>query len=311
MICFPIHTISLCLLLSVLVYSCSTAGNTEDSAGSLSGFSYDLASPDELFKLHSDLREISGVSWYRDGKIACIQDEKATIYLFDLEEGKISATLHFGKNNDFEDIVLLRDTAWVLTSKGTLYRIADFTSRERKVTRYSTQLSERNDTEGLAFDNRNNSLLIACKNEPDFNEKLTFKGLRAVYSFDILNKKLNDYPALLIDPSQLDDAHKSGFFKRISVKLAVKLKLTDNEVNFKPSGLAIHPFTKEIYILSATASMLIVMDRNSRIIWCKPLESKLFNQPEGICFSPEGDLYISNEGGEGKGTILEFKYRAL
>ena len=39
------------------------------------------------------------------------------------------------------------------------------------------------------------------------------------------------------------------------------------------------------------------------------LDPALYNQPEGMTFAPNGDLYISNEGGEGIATILKFKYK--
>ncbi len=40
----------------------------------------------------------------------------------------------------------------------------------------------------------------------------------------------------------------------------------------------------------------------------KQLDKKTFRQPEGICFDPEGNLFISNEGQGGKANILIFKY---
>ena len=39
------------------------------------------------------------------------------------------------------------------------------------------------------------------------------------------------------------------------------------------------------------------------------LDDKLFLQPEGICFTPSGDLYISSEGDDKKGFILKFNYK--
>ena len=55
-------------------------------------------------------------------------------------------------------------------------------------------------------------------------------------------------------------------------------------------------------------------EENDHLDWCekrvKELDEKLFRQPEGICFSPEGDMYISNEGQGGKGYILKFNIHA-
>ena len=39
----------------------------------------------------------------------------------------------------------------------------------------------------------------------------------------------------------------------------------------------------------------------------KELDPNEFRQPEGICFSPSGDMFISSEGQGGKGYILEFE----
>jgi sugar lactone lactonase YvrE len=39
----------------------------------------------------------------------------------------------------------------------------------------------------------------------------------------------------------------------------------------------------------------------------KNLKNSIFRQPEGICFSPDGEiLFISNEGKNKKGNILVF-----
>ena len=55
------------------------------------------------------------------------------------------------------------------------------------------------------------------------------------------------------------------------------------------------------------AKLLLVLNREAEIGHIKRLNPSLFNQPEGICFSADGTLYISNEGGKGQGSILKFK----
>ena len=40
-----------------------------------------------------------------------------------------------------------------------------------------------------------------------------------------------------------------------------------------------------------------------------PLNAQLFKQPEGIAFTPSGDMLISNEAaGKGAANILYYKY---
>jgi hypothetical protein len=52
----------------------------------------------------------------------------------------------------------------------------------------------------------------------------------------------------------------------------------------------------------------VVADRNGKVKDVYPLDPVTFNQPEGITFTPWGDLLISNEKGEkDAATILIFK----
>ncbi|NJO92482.1 MAG: hypothetical protein HC831_28550 [Chloroflexia bacterium] len=77
--------------------------------------------------------------------------------------------------------------------------------------------------------------------------------------------------------------------------------------NFMPSGIAHHPIDDEFYIISAVNNGLIVVSRKSEILHVEKLSKSIFRQPEGICFSPDGEtLFISNEGRDKKGNILLF-----
>ena len=82
-----------------------------------------------------------------------------------------------------------------------------------------------------------------------------------------------------------------------------------DEKKFAPSALAIHPVTKEIYVISSAGKQLIILSADGKIKGSHQLISKYFIQPEGMAFAANGDLYISNEGRSGKGNILLFRYR--
>ena len=298
----------LTMIVSSVLNSCSTAGHDAGTADSRNRFAYDMNSPDNGYELEPILREISGISWYGHNKIACIQDELGIIYLFDEGSGEISDSYTFGKHGDYEGIAVYQDTAWVLESNGTIYKVTNFTDDNRKTFIFKTPLSARNDAEGLVYDVSKNNLLIACKNHPSIDEGKKLSGFKAIYRFETHGNKLKEKPEYLIDHKWFNDFEETKYFKKVSLDLAKKLQLAENTV-FNPSGLAIHPFDDDIYIISATPGRLIVMSRDGKIRYIQTLDKRIFRQPEGICFSPDGDLYISNEGNNGRGNILKFKYR--
>ncbi len=268
---------------------------------------YDFACPDQKYTLPPSLEEISGISWMDEGILACIEDENGMIYIYSMENEKVVTETEFGKDGDYEDISVKEGTAYVLRSDGQIFRVKDFSRDDVKVKRYKTQLSSKNDAEGMAFDASNNRLLIACKGSPSIDKENPYKGYRAVYSFDLETAQLLNEPVYLIDLRNIDTYRHQDRFTQFSSKMARILGITDPYANFRPSGMAIHPLTGEIYIISSVGKLLIVLDREGFILEAQALDPKLFRQPEGICFSPDGDLYISNEGNGGKGYILKFK----
>jgi uncharacterized protein YjiK len=268
---------------------------------------YALGNPDQKFTMPASLEEISGISWTGKGTLACIQDENGIIYCYNLEKEKVVSEVKFGKDGDYEDISVVKNTAYVLKSNGHIFRVKNFKKDKIKVKRYKTLLSKKNDAEGMFYDSSENRLLIACKGSPSFEKENPYKGYRAVYSFDLETKQMLEEPAYLIDLRKIDSYKDQGNFTQFSSKLAKILGITDPYASFRPSGIAIHPLTDEIYIISSVGKLLAVLDREGLILDVHALDPNLFRQPEGICFSPEGDLYISNEGKGGKGYILKFK----
>lgn len=272
---------------------------------------YDLKKPDAIFKLPEKLDEISGIAWLGKDKLACIQDEKAIIYIYDLKKLKIISEIHFGKDGDYEDIAVEGSNAYVLRSDGTVFEVENFRLPTRKTRKFNTKLSLRNNAEGLAYDKENKALLLACKESPSIDKEYLYPGLRAIYTFDLKTNSLKEKPAILIDPSKMkknqpspekNKAYVSEFFTEI----ALALKLSDRNA-FYPSAIALHPNNPEhIYLISSVGKTLIIINRQGEILDSTNLSKTLFTQAEGICFSDEGDLFISNEGKNGTATIVKF-----
>lgn len=304
------HILHLTLAFFCSLSSCSGTGNEFPPSNKGNHYlAYDLTSPDTVYEMPDILREISGISWFRDNKIACIQDEQGIIFLFDTKEEKVAASYKFGKPADYEDIAIVRDTAWVLESNGTIYKVTNFFEDTRKTVIFQTILSAKNNTEGMVYDLHEKKLLIACKNEPSIKGQEKLTGFKAIYGFGTSDNQLKEDPEFLIDLASFTNLKEENYFARVSSDLAKTLNLTDDAV-FRPSGLAIHPIDNEIYIISASPGKLIVMNRKGDIRYITSLGKQLFSQAEGICFSPEGNLYISNEGNYGKGNILKFNDRS-
>jgi uncharacterized protein YjiK len=272
-------------------------------------FPYDLNNPEDKYLLPDYLTEISGVSYYKNETILCVQDEKAMIYAISTVNNEKAEKHDFGKKGDFEDLTVIGRTAYVLRSDGTIFEIENFDKESRKVKEYKTPLSDKNDTEGLTYDKSSNSLLIACKGSPSAKKDNPYKGYKAIYKFGLQEMKLDKKPEYLVALNKpqdyIDFDPKTG-----SLLMNTKgLRFTEEETIFQPSGLSINPLNDHIYLISSVGKVLVVLDRKGKILDLQDLDREIFQQPEGICFSPAGELFISSEGKEGKGYILRFGLR--
>ena len=163
----------------------------------------------------------------------------------------------------------------------------------------------------LAFDQKNNRLLVACKSAPCLHESClihTCKTKRAIYALNLETNKFDPTPAFEIDLTELQSFLKKNksedelnVFKKI-------IKIENDFIPFHPSALAIHPRSGDIYILSSKGKTIMILNSTGEIIGLEKLNKKIHSQPEGIVFGKDGTLYISNEGKkEGNGTVSIFR----
>lgn len=270
-------------------------------------FPYDFAKPDKSWKLPNKLEEISGLGFIDKHRLACVQDEKGNIYIFNLKTGEVENKVDFGDNGDYEGIEVVNKDAWTIKSNGTLYEIKDFLKNPQpQVHKYKTELSSKNDTEGLCYDPISKNLLIACKGHPFVDEKAG-KEFKAIYKFDLETKFLDLKPLLLIEMDSIKHYKDYNTMAQMGVELLAYFDSSKGDISFQPSGIAVHPNTGNIYIIGSTGNLLMVFNRSGKMLAMVKLRSKYFPQAEGICFSPNGILYIANEGDGDEGKILKFE----
>jgi uncharacterized protein YjiK len=263
------------------------------------GFNYNLDKPSEEFELPSDLKEISGLSMnLKTGELWAIQDEQAKVFKLQTTNNKSigMVIINFGEKGDYEGIANIEEDLFVVKSNGQLQRIKNVGTETQEVFDISTPLNASNDVEGLCYDADNQELWLVCKEDAeikDFGNLNDLKHKKAIYAYQLNQNRFEPNPKMLLDVSEVNEFVK----KHYDIK----------DISIKPSGIEIHPITKQIFMIASVGNLLLVFHQNGEFHYAVPLSPKEFPQPEGITFDKHGNLYISNEGKKGKGNLLFFK----
>ncbi len=255
---------------------------------------YDLNSPVEKYIMPDRLVEISGISYVSRDHLICVEDENGIVYHYSLESEEVIDEWKFSGDGDYEDVLYFEDSVYVLKSDGDIYQFHFSKSGAKNSSKYENQLSYHQDTEGLGLDPVGKNLLVACKEKKDHNGKDT-DGWN-VYSFNLATKSMLPIPFYSLTSSRL-----KSFFEANR-----DFTYEEERIVVKPSGIAFNPLDKNFYILASVGKMIVVIDSGKQIKATYSVPENLLEQPEGIAFGPDGDLWISSEGVGGPGRILSF-----
>ncbi|MEY4541381.1 MAG: hypothetical protein RLZZ306_3138 [Bacteroidota bacterium] len=237
---------------------------------------YDFENPTEKYDLPDKLKEISGLSYYKKNQLVCVNDEQGKIFIYDLNEKQILDKIPFGKDGDYEGVEVVGDEVFVLKSNGKLKGFKIGEAFEREIDCSEPEVIE---YEGLGYDPKSKYLLLVAKErKKDVDDK------KMIYAYDFDRKVL---------------------FKHIAIP-EEQVKDEANGKNFKPSGIAVHPQTGQTFIIASSGKKLLILSEKGQKEALISLNPTIFEQPEGICFSPDGQLFISSEGKKGEGYILRF-----
>jgi uncharacterized protein YjiK len=224
------------------------------------------------------------VAFYpKDTSVFAIGDEYGWLYKIPLKAGRPIRKWKFSGEGDFEDLVMVDNVFYVLKSNGNITAFT-FDERNQILTQHMDFPDSGNEFEILYYDPHLFKLVLLCKDcETDKKKALTG------FYFNLLNKNFDDSSSINVT--------------------AIANMIGEKKIKFKPSAAAINPVTDELFIISSVNKLLVVADRKGNVKQVYPIEAGLFKQPEGITFTPDGNLIISNESADrGAANLLFFKY---
>ncbi len=268
-----LQTLLVLIVIVLVVFACLPKKKVKEYT-----FRYDIDKPNNKMEMPQNLKEISGLSFYKENQLACVNDEKGTVFIYDLALQKVIETIDIGKNGDYEGIEVVDDEIFIMKSNGKIkgFKISD--GSERKIDCSDKDVKE---YEGLSYHPQTRSLLLVTKEkDKDKNDKKT------IYTYSLSTEKFDKYLTINED----------------------MIKGSDGKKAFAPSGIAVHPVTGEIFVISSQGKKLLILSPEGEKNTLIELNPETFVQPEGICFTPNGDLYISSEGTDENGYILKFDY---
>jgi len=279
-------------LLFLTGMACITIVDEKQMVVKSGNYEYSLSDPDVIYKLPVRLEEISGLDYLGDRILLCVEDEEGILYFYNTREKKVTREIKFAKSGDYEGVTHIDNMAYVVKSNGNLYTFPIDLDDEVEAIKIETAFTSSNNVEGLCPGHKKKEIYLACKENAEVDNN-SIKG-RAVYAFDLKKGKLIDPPYIHLTSEVFNEALKQKGLK------------PSQYMPFKPSGIALHPITGDVFIIGSVGKLLIVLDQSGKIKSVAPLSRKLFVQPEGICFDEQGVLFISSEGRGNDGYILEF-----
>ncbi len=257
---------AVCVL--VLALSCTSA--KKDKEKYENSEMYDFAKP-TVIDLPEYLDEISGLAYYpKDTSVFGVIDEDGILFKIPIMNPSKTSEWVFDKQRDFEDLVLIDSTFYALVSNGDVVSI-NFNGDS-----IHTEKSEFSVTSG--------------KNTNEFESIYEDAGKIVILCKECEDDKKSKISSFVFDPVNLT------YTGHTTIQMApIAKRIKDDKLALKASAAAINPVTKDLYVVSSIEKVIVILDSTGTFKELYKLNPKIYKQPEGISFTPAGDLIISNE----------------
>lgn len=272
----------LCLVFGIVInslWACNFSLSKQEETiveSDTSQFSYTLTSA-EVFTMPAALDEVSGITYLTafPNTIFAVQDEEGILFTFDLLKGEVTNQFKFAGRGDYEGIASDGKRFFVVKSNGDIYSFPIGATDNSNVKQHVALLPN-GEYESMAYDFQTNKLYLLCKSCKEDKKAKTTTGYVLSLSSD---------GELLLE-------------KTFAIQNQ-EIRQLDNTMSksFKASAMAKHPTKEEWYIISSVDKALIVTNSDFGVQQVIRFERSAFEQPEGLTFDEELNLYISSEAG--------------
>jgi len=236
------------------------------------------------------LQEVSGITFAEGNNhiLYAQQDEDGRLFYLNLRNMDVQS-VKFAGAGDYEDLAISDQNVVMLRSDGTFYTFPQQTSYQKEIPAIKTdKLLPKGEYESLASAPGSQQLYVLCKQ----------------CHIDRKTESTTGY-SLEVNPD--GTLSRQGSFSISNKEISKFVDLKGKA--FRPSALTKNKKSDEWYVLSSINKLLVITDAHWKVKAAYPLNPKLFNQPEGIAFDQNNNLYISNEAGnKSDATLLKFIY---
>lgn len=301
-----LSTAGLLMVLLLFLNACSAGKKTNESkivpVKELKIFPYDL-SKGTTFNLPDELEEISGLSLSENkDQLVAIQDENGILFFINKKTGVVEKTIDFKNDGDYEGITYAYGKYFILKSSGTIYEMI-LDDKEPSYKKHKYQLSDDTDHEGITYDPIQDKLVIACKDSKGLQE--VDNNTRCLFTIDIKSLATRPQPYIFLTRESV----KTYLLENLSEEQINKSfsKIFDESLEYLhlgPSGIAINPLSGNFYLLSAKGKLLVIVNKDGKLLKVIKFDKTKFPQPEGIVFDTDGTMYISSEKDKNETAVL-------
>jgi hypothetical protein len=255
--------------------------------------------PSARVTLPLELHEISGLAVTGDRRIFAHGDEHGVVFQVDPGTGEVlkrfslqpgDRQVDLGKKSsggqvtgDFEDIAIVGDRFFLVTSNGVLVEFGEGQDGARvPFTPYPTALAGICEVEGLTYDPASDALLLLCKQMKD----KAARHRAEIYAWSLQDRRLEAQPRLTVP--------------------FTSLALLTGAKSFNGSALALTPGGKSLALVAGPQQVFAEIGLDGSVLMGGALDRAAQPQPEGMAFLPDGTLLVGSEGGKGAASISSY-----